>query len=250
MNILAVSFDLWDTLVFDDSDEPKRAAAGLPSKQEARRDLVWRALDRQAPLPRDVFSAAWDTHDAAFERVWRRHFATWTVRERLAVLFEGLERALPEGELDTLVEALELMEVEIPPDPVPGLAEGLAALQERYPLCIVSDAIYTPGRLLRRMLDDHGVLRCFHTCIFSDEAGRSKPHPRVFDAAAAGLGVQREAIVHVGDRQHNDIAGPQALGMKAVLFVGARAADREGTTADAVCERFSDLPQIIESLDN
>jgi putative hydrolase of the HAD superfamily len=65
---------------------------------------------------------------------------------------------------------------------------------------------------------------------------------------ARTLGVRREEIVHVGDREHNDVKGPHALGMKAVLFVAARAADRAGTTADAVCERHADLPAIIDRL--
>ena len=248
MPIRAVSFDLWDTLVFDDSDEPKRAARGLPSKAEVRRRSIWEALEHHAPLPRERLDTAYAVLDAAFVRVWREHSITWTVRERVDVLLRGLERQLPEPELAALVEGLERMEVDIPPDPVPGVAEGLAALGERYRLCIVSDAIFTPGRLLRELLAVHGLRHHFDAFIFSDEAGRSKPHPRVFDAAAQRLDLPRDAIVHVGDRQHNDIAGPQALGMKAILYVGARDADRAGTTADAVCERFTDLPHIIESL--
>jgi putative hydrolase of the HAD superfamily len=55
-------------------------------------------------------------------------------------------------------------------------------------------------------------------------------------------------MVHVGDREHNDVKGPHALGMKAVLFVASRAVDRAGTTADAVCERHADLPAIIDRL--
>ena len=42
--IKAVTFDLWDTMVHDDSDEPKRAARGLRSKREERRHLLWQAL--------------------------------------------------------------------------------------------------------------------------------------------------------------------------------------------------------------
>ena len=37
MAIKAVTFDFWDTIVDDDSDEPKRAAKGLRSKRDERR---------------------------------------------------------------------------------------------------------------------------------------------------------------------------------------------------------------------
>ncbi len=36
MTIAAITFDFWDTLAADDSDEPKRAALGLPAKAQAR----------------------------------------------------------------------------------------------------------------------------------------------------------------------------------------------------------------------
>ena len=37
--VMAVTFDFWDTLAADDSDEPKRAERGLPTKAEARAHL-------------------------------------------------------------------------------------------------------------------------------------------------------------------------------------------------------------------
>jgi hypothetical protein len=49
--IKAVTFDLWDTMVYDDSDEPERAARGLRSKKGERRHLVWQALDEIEPHP-------------------------------------------------------------------------------------------------------------------------------------------------------------------------------------------------------
>ena len=54
--------------------------------------------------------------------------------------------------------------------------------------------------------------------------------------------------VRVGDRDHNDIKGSQALGMKAVLFTATRDDDKDMTTADAICENFADLPGVIEEL--
>jgi len=70
----------------------------------------------------------------------------------------------------------------------------------------------------------------------------------MFESAARQMGVAIEEIVHVGDRDHNDVKGPQTLGMKAILFVGTRAVDRNKTSAEAICERHADLPGIIDRL--
>ena len=58
----------------------------------------------------------------------------------------------------------------------------------------------------------------------------------------------KKITVHIGDRDHNDVRGPQALGMTAVLFTATRDADRATTTADAICESFADLPEILRAL--
>jgi putative hydrolase of the HAD superfamily len=55
-------------------------------------------------------------------------------------------------------------------------------------------------------------------------------------------------MVHIGDRDHNDVKGPQLLGMKAVLFTATRDHDKATTSADAICERHSDLPAVIDRL--
>jgi putative hydrolase of the HAD superfamily len=236
--IKAVTFDLWDTIVYDDTDEPKRAAKGLRSKKAERRHLVWEAR----------VDLAYDLADAAFNKVWHDQHITWTIAERLQVLLAGLKRALPEADFARIVEAHEVMEVEIYPDAIEDIGAALAELARRYKLCIVSDTIVTPGTGLRDLLAQHDLKRHFVGFAFSDEVGHSKPHRAMFESAAGQLGVGFEEMVHIGDRDHNDVKGPHALGMKAVLFTASRDQDKETTTADAICERHTDLPAIIDRL--
>lgn len=247
--IKAISFDLWDTLVIDDSDEPKRKAQGLGTKKQERRRVLWEALNAQALIERGQVDLVFDAVDAAFNKVWHDQYVTWTLRERLAVLLAGLGRTLPAPDSDRVVERLAAMEVDIPPDLIPGAADSLAELAERYRLCICSDAVFTPGTELRRLLAVHGVLEHFSGFAFSDEVGRCKPHPSMFETAADALGVRLTQMVHIGDRQHNDIAGAQALDIKAVLFTASRDVDAGNHTADAVCNSHADLPQVIAELD-
>ncbi len=114
----AVSFDLWDTLVDDDSDEPKRREKGLRSKPEERRHLLWESLNRHQEAPLDEVSAAFDAADDAFNQAWKEGAVTWKVSERIEVALARLGRELPAEEKETLAAALGRMEVDIPPDPV------------------------------------------------------------------------------------------------------------------------------------
>lgn len=246
--IKAVTFDLWDTIVDDDSDEPKRAARGLRSKYDQRRHLVWEALQPSGPIDYDDVVLAYDTADAGFNLVWKELHINWTVAQRLGVVLAGLRRTLPDAEFAALVEATGRMEVEIPPDPIPGIGEALESLSTRYKLAVVSDAIVTPGTGLRQILDQYGLARYFSAFAFSDEVGHSKPHRSMFESACEQLGIGLTEIVHVGDRDHNDVKGPQALGAKAVLFTATRPADKDATTADAICESHHELPAVIDRL--
>lgn len=246
--IEAVTFDLWDTLIRDESDEPKRAARGLRSKRDERRHLLWQALQETAPADKAAVDLAYDVGDAAFNHVWKVQFVNWTIRERLQVILNGLGRELPAARLDALADATARMETDVPPEPIDGARDCLAELSGRYKLCVVSDAIVTPGPGLRELLALHGLADFFSGFVFSDEVGRSKPHRAMFDAAAAQMDVGLHEMVHVGDRDHNDVKGPQKLGMRAVLFTAVREADKAATSADAVCGHHGELPAAIDGL--
>ncbi len=246
--VRVVSFDLWDSVFVDDSDEPKRRQQGLPAKTVERRDLVHRFLSRHAPIDRVLVNCAYDTADSAFQQVWHHEHVTWTVEVRLRVLLAGLKRELPEEELRDLVRLHEEMELRVRPDLVPGVADALRTLSQRFTLAVVSDAIFSPGRVLRELLAGYGLQDYFSAFVFSDELGCSKPAPAMFCRAAELVGCTPDEIVHVGDREHNDIAGAKDAGTRAVLLTAVVDRGSGNSRADAVCQRFSQLPTIIESL--
>ncbi len=247
--VRAITFDLWDTVLVDDSDEPKRTAQGLASKRAQRRNLVRQFLARHKPIAPEQVDLAYDTVDAAFRQVWYGQNVTWTVRQRLDVLLEGLGRSLPEPDMAELVRLHEDMELTVRPDLAVGAAEALQDLHGKYKMGVISDAIFSPGRALRRLLAHYDLLKFFDAFVFSDEIGCAKPDVRIFEAAAGHLGVKPGEIVHIGDRELKDIAGPHAVGARAVLCTVVRDRRSENTKADAVCSNFSELPGILEKLD-
>lgn len=246
--IRAITFDIWDTIVKDDSDEPKRAARGLRSKAETRLELLTAEITRHHPqLTPAQIKRAFDHANQRFNHLWQVERVTPPVASRLHEAYTFLKIDRTPG-FDAVVRQIEDMEVEIPPDFAPGIHRVLPELAGQYKLGIISDTVHTPGRGLRQILQGEGLLHYFSYLVFSDEAGASKPAPAVFEQAAAGLGVPLGQIVHVGDRESNDIAGPLALGMPAILYTGLADRGSGDTRATAICRDFAKLPAIIDGL--
>ena len=247
MTIRGITFDFWDTIVRDDTDEPKRAKAGLPSKAMARQStFVDEVLAHHPEIGSAAANAALEHANATFRHHWKIEHHTPCVADRLAVGFThlGIERT---PGFDALVDAWETMEVEISPDLVPGIEACLKHLHGRYKIGIISDAIVTPGSGLRQILRDYDLFQYFDHFVFSDEAGAAKPAARVFELATAGLGVAAHELAHVGDRPANDIAGPNAFGSQSVLYTGVVDRRAEGDPVAAIhVAHMDDLPAAIE----
>ena len=109
MTISAVTFDLWDTVFDDESDEPKRKAQGLESKPETRHRLLLEALERHHEITRAEVDLAYAVANAAFYKVWQEASITWSNRERLEVLLKGLGKPLPDDELAALSSRTEVI---------------------------------------------------------------------------------------------------------------------------------------------
>lgn len=59
----------------------------------------------------------------------------------------------------------------------------------------------------------------FHCRVSSADVGYLKPHPAVFEHTLRELGVHPDEAVFIGDNPEADVAGAQAVGMRAVLRV-------------------------------
>ncbi len=71
---------------------------------------------------------------------------------------------------------------------------------------------------LEPLLDALGLRKYFETVIISREIGFAKPSPVIFEHASRKLGLAPEFILHVGDSQHEDVAGARAAGFAARLI--------------------------------
>jgi putative hydrolase of the HAD superfamily len=108
------------------------------------------------------------------------------------------------------------------------VADGLARLRARgLRLAAVSNS----DGSAEAVLVSAGLRASFDAVLDSHLVGFSKPDPRLFDAARAALGVERDQVVHVGDLYEIDIVGAHAAGLAAILI------DPGGYWPDAPCPR-------------
>jgi putative hydrolase of the HAD superfamily len=99
------------------------------------------------------------------------------------------------------------------------------------------------------VLADHDLLDLFDSLVFSDEAGRSKPHIEVFDITARSLDATPDEIVHIGDLEYTDIVGAKQAGFHAIRFTGVtKMTDDETTIADFVTDDLRGVVRLVEML--
>ena len=209
--------------------------------------------------PQVTYAQAADAFREATQRFrhdWQVDHRTPGITSRLYDAYDALglrpepgEYARFVREVDELVREFETMEIRIPPDFAPGIHNTLRC----WPTAVTGWASSPTrstrkGAGLRYLLQQQGLLQYFSFFVFSDEVRAAKPSTDVFRHAAVGLGLPPDQIAHVGDRESNDVAGPLAIGMRAILFtgIGDRGSDR--TRANAVCRNYRDLPNIVRRI--
>jgi len=127
-----------------------------------------------------------------------------------------------------------------------GAVETLTALKARGLLLAALSNTIQPGRFLTTNMSRWGLQDLFDARVYSSDVGVAKPHPRIFRVALEQLGVAAASAVYVGDRLIPDVAGPHAVGMKAVLIeVDHRVESHPEIIPDA---RIKELPELLDVL--
>ena len=98
----------------------------------------------------------------------------------------------------------------------------LATLAQRYPLALVSN--FDHGDTARSILTRDGAAAYFDPIVISDEHGRRKPHPSIFEDTLAALGVAPGDALYVGDSAEDDIVGARNAGLD-IAWVNRRGND-------------------------
>lgn len=236
----AVTFDYWNTLFVDTRGREREYRRAEILREEVSRV----AADPSAAAINDALRSGY----GLFDSLWVGEHRTPLCVETVDGILAALRVRLPDDARQRIVTQFEELILELPPEPMPGSIYALPALAERYRLAVICDTGYSPGLVLRELLERNGMLKYFRYLYFSNEHAMSKPDPRVFTRTLEELGVRAGEAAHVGDIQRTDIAGAQGAGMAAVLFVAANDHDAHDTTADLVVRHFDELPAALGNL--
>jgi putative hydrolase of the HAD superfamily len=113
---------------------------------------------------------------------------------------------------------------------------------------LICDTGFSPGRMVRKLLDSVGLLALLDAQVFSDEIGVPKPSPAMFRAALDAVGANPRDAVHVGDLRRTDVDGARRMGMIAVRYAGEYDDQAELPDGDLVIRRHDELLDRIELL--
>ena len=87
--------------------------------------------------------------------------------------------------------------------------------------------------------------------LITEEIGKLKPHPLVFDVATEKAGVPREEILYVGDSFSSDIVGGKNAGWQTAWFTALidKEESRNGNTDVSADFEFEDFEDLLNYLD-
>lgn len=247
MSIDAITIDFWNTLV-DSTGGPARRAARNAAIREAFDDI---GAEFDEAAVREAFEVSY----AEFERRWYGEQRTMDASACMQVMWEHLGVRMPEKQHRRVTEAVEDSILAGMPALLPGVEQVLPRLAQRFRLALISDTAMSPGRVLRQVLERHGVASYFRGMVFSDVTGVSKPHPLAYATALRLVEADAARAVHIGDIERTDIAGAVDAGMRAVLFRGDPTGryhgeqQSENTRAHAVAHDWFEIESIINDWD-
>ena len=206
--IRAVTFDLWGTLVLNSGEYERRL-------RKKREELLYTAV--KGKISRKTLVRALEQSWAEIQSV-RSTLRDVPTNKQIQILHEhlGADADVDDATLEKpYTEAVS----HVPPLLNPYSKDVLTQLETiKTRIGLISNTGRTPGRVLRSVLSDLGVLEFFDVTLFSNEVGWLKPHPEIFNQASQKLDAPFSEMLHVGDDIKADIEGARCAGMHTLLI--------------------------------
>jgi putative hydrolase of the HAD superfamily len=212
MSLKVITIDFWNTL-YDSTNGIERNKIRNDSIRRALAKVDYDISDKDL---KEAIRMAW----AHFNELWIKQMRTPLPKESVEYFWDYLKLPNDEKAIDEVVKSFETAILECPPMLMKDVAYVLDKLTKDYKLAIISDTGFTPGTILKTVMDKSGVLDYFSAFSFSDETGVAKPHPKAYLKVLEELDCLPENALHIGDIEQTDVEGAKKLGMRAIRFSG------------------------------
>ncbi|MBT3995730.1 MAG: HAD family hydrolase [Chloroflexi bacterium] len=243
----AVTFDLWQTLVFEaDGTATSMVRRDARSKQMVRR-LSQLGAGLEISVVRDAFNALSSEITAGHDHGFDAPYEDWIsiLVDRLA---PGLAEQIDSTEIAHIGKLVDQTFLDTPPKLLDGTRELLSELRNRgLKIGLISNTGLTSPQTYETWFARHEILEGFDFLAFSNGQSVAKPDAAIFEITLSNLGVNAKRSLHVGDNMHTDVAGAAAVGMSTVWVRGGTNSPVETTikpnyTVDSAIE----LPAIVD----
>lgn len=243
MSIRVITFDFWNT-IFDSSMGKERNAL--------RRQTITDAIAAVCPeLDYDIDKVLQNAQKY-FNDAWINSQKTPNSADMVEFIWNYLSLKTDKPVMKKIQIVFEEAVLYIPPQLSVGVKEAILGLEKNYKLAIVSDTGFSPGRILKSLLNTEEILHCFSAFSFSDETGYSKPNSNAYQRIFTEYNLTPETGIHIGDIERTDIVGAKSFGMKAIRYTGDQAStaynlSNDSTVADFRSDNWGEIIDWIDS---
>lgn len=199
-----VIFDLYNTLIYDDSVEERK---------QYRIDAIWSSFDKNGyPIRfKDVIEA----YDFCTEYMITHQQQYFSID-----LFELVHIFAKRLSLTDITHIKKIYDIwafatmQMPPKLLPDIKQGLEELKSNNKkIALISNTASTPGIALRFFLHENGIYELFDDIVFSDEFGFMKPKRSIFQRVLDRMDTLSSDAVFVGDHELYDKMGATNAGI-------------------------------------
>ncbi len=222
-SILAVTFDLWETLLLEEDGFNARRVS-------ARCWNLSRALDSfGVKITVEQLAKAIKHLSSWLAGIWRSNREVSHL-DQIRFIVQNASRGsikVRKEWIEDLSAAYASALFEVQPYVNPDALTVVKWLKQRNKqIGLICNTGLTPGFGLRRFLEQKRMAEYFEFMIFSDEIRIRKPDPRIFKMAARSFRLAPNQIVHIGDNLKSDIWGANNAKFKTIHYSSEAGRDR------------------------
>lgn len=235
-----ISIDFWNTIVESESHGDIRRRVRIDAVREI-------AANYDNSITSKEFDKAKRIASDKFHNIWLNQHRTPSTSELVGYVLDHLDISATKKEQHYLATQFEESLWQGPPRLSEGVEDVIPQLAEQYDLAIISDTMYSPGRVLRKYLEEKNLGKYFQVFVFSDETGYSKPDPKAYRQVLEATESNAEESWHIGDRLDTDITGAKKVGMQSILFTNFKTYDLQdlSLSPDYNCENWQEVAEIL-----